>query len=67
MAGGKSSGLEKCLVLTMSHIDDPESRQFIESHGIVVLMKPFEVTDLLRAVRNASTLKSEKNARAESV
>jgi PAS domain S-box-containing protein len=51
-------GLEKRMVLTMSHIDDPEARKFIETHGITVLAKPFEVTDLLRVIRNAKNGKS---------
>jgi two-component system, NtrC family, sensor kinase len=47
-------GLERRIVLTMSHIDDPELRQFIETHATTILMKPFEVTDLLRVVRHAA-------------
>jgi two-component system NtrC family sensor kinase len=53
-------GLEQRMVLTISHIDDPEMRNFIETNFVTILMKPFEVTDLLRAVRTASTEKSAK-------
>jgi len=55
-------GLEKRIVLTMSHIDDPEVRQFIETHSITILMKPFEVTDLLRAVRHAANSRPTSKA-----
>jgi DNA-binding NarL/FixJ family response regulator len=53
-------GLEQRMVLTISHIDDPETRHFIETNFVTILMKPFEVTDLLRAVRTASNGKSAK-------
>lgn len=53
-------GLERRMVLTVSHVDDPEARHFIESNSIPVLMKPFEVTDLLRTVRNAAIPRSAK-------
>jgi len=56
-------GLEQRMVLTMSHIDDQETRRFIESHAINILMKPFEVTDLLRAIR----LANPKSAKAGTV
>jgi DNA-binding NarL/FixJ family response regulator len=48
------------MVLTISHIDDQETRHFIETNFVTILMKPFEVTDLLRAVRTASNGKSAK-------
>jgi PAS domain S-box-containing protein len=53
-------GLERRMVLTVSHVADPEARGFIESHQMTVLMKPFQVKDLLKAVRSAASSRGIK-------
>ena len=57
-------GMEKRVVLTMSHIDDTEVRRFIDQHSITMLTKPFEVTDLLRVVRQAANARPARASTA---
>jgi two-component system NtrC family sensor kinase len=44
-------GLEKGLLLTFSSVTDPETRSFLQEHGVPSLAKPFEVADLISQVR----------------
>ena len=47
-------GLEKGLLLTFSTVIDPETRRFLQEHGVPSLAKPFEVADLISQVRGLS-------------
>jgi PAS domain S-box-containing protein len=47
-------GMEKGLLLTFSTVTDPETRSFLQEHGVPSLAKPFEVADLISQVRNLS-------------
>src|SRR5271155_3881441 len=47
-------GLEKGLLLTFSTVTDPQTRNFLQEHGVPSLAKPFEVADLISQVRSLS-------------
>ncbi len=47
-------GLEKGLLLTFSSVTDPQTRSFLQEHGVPSLAKPFEVADLISHVRGLS-------------
>ncbi len=47
-------GLEKGLLLTFSTVTDPQTRSFLQEHGVPSLAKPFEVADLISHVRKLS-------------
>jgi CheY-like chemotaxis protein len=47
-------GLEKGLLLTFSTVTDPQTRSFLQEHGVPSLAKPFEVADLISQVRSLS-------------
>jgi two-component system NtrC family sensor kinase len=44
-------GLERKLLFTFSHMVDPETRSSLDEHQVPHLVKPFEVGDLIAAVR----------------
>ena len=44
-------GMEKRLLLTFASMEDEQSRNFLQEHGIAALSKPFEVGDLINRVR----------------
>ncbi|PYX39271.1 MAG: hypothetical protein DMG81_09785, partial [Acidobacteria bacterium] len=44
-------GLEKKLLFTFSNIAEPEIRNYLQSHGVPSLVKPFEVVDLISQAR----------------
>ncbi|MGA9529960.1 MAG: ATP-binding protein [Terriglobales bacterium] len=46
------SGMEQKLLLTFASVTDAETREFLHSHNISSLAKPFEVADLIAQVRN---------------
>jgi PAS domain S-box-containing protein len=47
-------GMEKGLLLTFSTVTDPQTRSFLQEHGVPSLAKPFEVADLISQVRGLS-------------
>jgi DNA-binding NtrC family response regulator len=67
-------GLEKGLLLTFSTVTDPQTRTFLQEHGVPSLAKPFEVADLISQVRgliqregNPAMKAKEKNEEKTSV
>ncbi len=67
-------GLEKGLLLTFSTVTDPQTRTFLQEHGVPSLAKPFEVADLISRVRgliqregNPAMKAKEKNEEKTSV
>jgi two-component system NtrC family sensor kinase len=44
-------GMEKKLLLTFASMEDEQSRNFLQEHGIAALSKPFEVGDLISRVK----------------
>jgi two-component system NtrC family sensor kinase len=44
-------GLEKGLLFTFSSVTDPQTRSFLQEHGVPSLAKPFEIADLISQVR----------------
>ena len=55
-------GMEQKLLLTFTSIADEQSRNFLHSHGVPSLSKPFEVGDLINQVRS---LAQKSNAEAK--
>jgi two-component system NtrC family sensor kinase len=46
----KRPGMEHHVLFTFSTIIEPETREFLETHNVPFLVKPFEVGDLITAV-----------------
>jgi two-component system NtrC family sensor kinase len=44
-------GLEKKMIFTFSNIAEPETRNYLQANGIVALVKPFEVAELISQAR----------------
>jgi DNA-binding response OmpR family regulator len=44
-------GLEKKLLFTFSSVADPETRKFLQENNVPMLVKPFEVADLINHAR----------------
>jgi two-component system NtrC family sensor kinase len=65
-------GLEKGLLLTFSTVTDPQTRSFLQEHGVPSLAKPFEVADLISQVRalsqreDSATMKSKDQDKEKS-
>ncbi|HWR36855.1 MAG TPA: GAF domain-containing protein [Clostridia bacterium] len=47
-------GMERRIIVTMSHASDGEMRAFLDEHDVPCIVKPFEVTDLLAIVRRVA-------------
>lgn len=52
--GEKRPDLRDRVVFTLSHVSENDAREFVESNSIPVLIKPFEVADLLAVVRRVA-------------
>jgi CheY-like chemotaxis protein len=58
-------GLQKGLLLTFSTVTEPETRSFLQEHGVPSLAKPFEVADLIAQVRALSQRDGNSAAEAK--
>ncbi len=58
-------GLEKGLLFTFSSVTDPQTRSFLQEHGVPCLAKPFEIADLISQVRALSQRDGSTEIRAK--
>ncbi len=58
-------GLEKGLLLTFATVTDPETRSFLQEHGVPSLAKPFEMAALIAQVRGLSQREGKPAVKTE--